>query len=122
MRNKKINGYKLIYAPSHPKSFSGGWYFEHIIIIENKINRYLESWETVHHINEIKTDNSLDNLFLCSRIEHDKAHDMKTVSKYKLKPSWIGKECVKCKNLFYGPPHIIRKRRRCSVSCRSPKR
>lgn len=121
MSRKKINGYILIKKTDHPKSFRGGWYFEHIIVMEEYLNRYLEPWETVHHINEIKTDNSLDNLFVCSRIEHDKAHDMKSVSKYKLKTSWIGKECVKCLEMFYGPPHIIKKRKRCNVSCKSPK-
>lgn len=121
MSQKTINGYIVIKAPNHPKKIKGGWYFEHIIVIENYLGRHLNSWETVHHINEIKTDNSLDNLFVCSRIEHDKAHDMKSVSKYKLKPNWIGKECIKCKQYFYGPPYIVRKRRRCNVSCRSPK-
>lgn len=121
MSRKKVNGYNLVKAPSHPKQFSGGWYFEHIIIIEEYLGRHLYPWETIHHINEIKTDNSLDNLFVCSRIEHDKAHDMKSVSKYKLKPNWVGKECIKCKQIFYGPAYIIRKRKRCNVSCRPPK-
>lgn len=122
MRQKRVNGYIIVKCPDHPKSFKNGWYFEHIIIIEEHLGRRLHSWETVHHINEIKTDNSLDNLFVCSRIEHDKAHDMKTVSRYKLKPSWDGKECIKCGEFFYGPPHIVRKRKRCSSSCKAPKR
>jgi hypothetical protein len=121
MQEKWLNGYIIVQSPDHPKSFSKGWYFKHILIVEKHLERRLETWETVHHINEIKTDNSLDNLFVCSRIEHDKAHDMKSVSKYKLKTSWSGKECIKCGQYFYGPPYIIRKRKRCSASCKRPK-
>lgn len=66
-------GYVLIKVPEHPKNFNG-WYYEHRLIIEKKFNRVIEDWETVHHINHDKTDNRLINLFLCSRIEHNKAH------------------------------------------------
>jgi hypothetical protein len=74
-RNRKISkeGYVLIYVPEHPKSFKG-WYYEHRLIIEKQLNRIINDWETIHHINNDKTDNRLINLFLCSRLEHNKAH------------------------------------------------
>jgi len=74
-RDRKISreGYMLVKVAEHPKSFKG-WYYEHRLIIEKQINRVLDDWETVHHINENKIDNRLINLFLCSRIEHNKAH------------------------------------------------
>ena len=74
-RNTKVSkeGYILVYVPEHPKAFKG-WYYEHRLIIEKKIGRILETSETIHHINENKEDNRLNNLFLCSREEHDKAH------------------------------------------------
>jgi hypothetical protein len=74
-RDRKISreGYMLVKVAEHPKSFKG-WYYEHRLIIEKQINRVLDDWETVHHINEDKIDNRLINLFLCSRIEHNKAH------------------------------------------------
>jgi hypothetical protein len=68
------NGYVLVYAPFHPKSFGGGWYYLHRMIIECQVNRVLQSWETVHHISENKEDCSLRNLFACSRQEHDKVN------------------------------------------------
>ena len=74
-RNKMVGreGYVLINIPEHPKSFNG-WYYEHRLMMEKHYNRILEEWESVHHINEIKTDNRLVNLFLCSIEEHKKAH------------------------------------------------
>lgn len=36
----------------------------HRIIAENKLNRYLQKEEYVHHINENKLDNSTDNLLI----------------------------------------------------------
>lgn len=67
------NGYVLVFAPEHPKSFGGGWYYEHRLVAEKKIGRILKSWETVHHISGNKTDNTWDNLFICTRKEHDRA-------------------------------------------------
>lgn len=74
-REKSIHpsGYVLVHVPEHPKSFHGGWYYEHRLVIEKLFGRVLGSWETVHHLNENKTDNSLDNLFCCTRDEHDYA-------------------------------------------------
>ena len=66
-------GYILIKIPEHPKSFKG-WYYEHRLVIEKKLDRILEVWETIHHVNENKTDNRIENLFLCTREQHNKAH------------------------------------------------
>lgn len=74
-RDRKVSpdGYVLIKVPEHPKSFRG-FYYEHRLTVEKQINRILNDWETIHHINEDKEDNRLINLFLCSRSEHNKAH------------------------------------------------
>lgn len=71
-RPQKIsdNGYILVYAPMHPKSFDGGWYYAHRIVMEAVFGRLLESYETVHHISEDKTDCSTDNLIVCYEDDH----------------------------------------------------
>jgi len=49
---------------------------EHCVIMEKYIGRKLTKAERVHHINEDKADNRLENLFLCeSQQEHMKVHN-----------------------------------------------
>lgn len=67
------SGYVLVWIPEHPKSFSGGWYYEHRLAGEKQVGRILRSWETIHHISGDKTDNSWPNLFVCTRREHNRA-------------------------------------------------
>jgi hypothetical protein len=111
-----LNGYVLVES-RHPKSF-GGQYFEHILVAEIHLGRHLKDWETVHHINEIKDDNRVENLFVCSRREHDKAHGMRNVSFVKLHQKWISKNCTACGREFFGPPHIINKKKKCNSQCK----
>ena len=58
-------GYVLIRCPNHPRMTQSGKYvFEHILVMEQKLGRFLEKGEKVHHRNLIKSDNSPKNLEL----------------------------------------------------------
>ena len=46
----------------------------HRLVIENKIGRRLKTDEVVHHINENKLDNRIENLELMTREEHTSHH------------------------------------------------
>jgi hypothetical protein len=64
-------GYVGIYAPSHPRATDNNLYvFEHILVVEECLGRYLENSEQVHHLNRIKSDNRSDNLILCASGAH----------------------------------------------------
>jgi len=79
-RQFDYKGYVLIKVPEHPKSFRGGWYYEHRLLAEKYLGRLLETYETVHHLNENKSDNTELNLFVCTRTEHNYAHALTLVA------------------------------------------
>ncbi|AST15299.1 HNH endonuclease [Streptomyces phage Samisti12] len=74
------DGYVLVFAPEHPKSFNGGWYYEHRMVFEARLGRLLDSTETVHHIG-CKTDNTRKNLFLCSWEEHERLNRQEALTR-----------------------------------------
>lgn len=56
----------MIYQKVHPriKNSKGGYVFEHILVMEEYLGRYLHSDENIHHKNGVKDDNSVINLEL----------------------------------------------------------
>lgn len=77
------NGYVEVYCPEHPKAKSRKYVYEHILVMEKQLGRYLAPDEVVHHINEIKTDNRLENLRLMTNSEHVALHGYKSKGKSK---------------------------------------
>lgn len=67
------NGYRYLYVPGHPHAHKN-MYQEHRLIMEQKIGRYLNSSEIIHHINGNKLDNRIDNLVITNRSEHASGH------------------------------------------------
>ena len=78
-------GYKIRILIPHNKNVSNGWVDskgyrqikingknirEHRYIMERHLNRKLNIDEDVHHINECKTDNRIENLQLISHSNH----------------------------------------------------
>lgn len=77
-RGGKINrkdGYVLVYSPNHPFSDKSNYVFEHRVVMENMIKRFLRPEEKVHHKNGVRNDNRIDNLeLLPSQSEHARKH------------------------------------------------
>lgn len=74
MRIRVANGYRAVYCPSHPSAWPNGYVYEHRLVVEKRIGRLLQPGEVVHHRNEVRDDNSDDNLELLSTLDHMRHH------------------------------------------------
>lgn len=63
-------GYIMVYEPEHPNKSFSGWQYEHRLVVEQALGRYLRSDEHVHHINGVKDDNRIENLEAMDGIAH----------------------------------------------------
>ena len=54
--------YKFVFCPGHPGVNSKGYIYEHILVVEKMLGRFLKSEEVVHHIDENKSNNIPNNL------------------------------------------------------------
>ena len=72
-----INGYAYLYSPNHPNKIFGRYVQEHRLVMEKKIGRLLSKQEIVHHKDENTLNNSIDNLEIVTRAEHNKIHKTK---------------------------------------------
>jgi hypothetical protein len=71
-KNINHNGYIVVYCSEHPYRNNHNYVFEHRLVIEKNIGRYLKPTEVIHHINGVKTDNRIENLKLMPKKEHDR--------------------------------------------------
>jgi len=67
-------GYILVLSPGHPRAHKGdpgGYVYEHVLVAEKKIGRYLTPFERVHHIDSDPGNNAPENLLI---LPGDKEH------------------------------------------------
>lgn len=90
-------GYNKILVHNHPNADKKGYYYEHKLVMEKFLGRYLTKVETVHHIDGNKLNNNINNLELFNNTgEHSKFHRDKDKWKFSKKEDNIDK-CINLK-------------------------
>jgi hypothetical protein len=57
----------MIRVPDHPRARASKYVFEHILVAEELLGRFLEADESIHHRNGVRDDNRPENLELWTR-------------------------------------------------------
>ncbi|KKN90816.1 hypothetical protein LCGC14_0223990 [marine sediment metagenome] len=82
------DGYIQIRCTTHPRAHQSGYVFEHILVMEEHLGRYITLDEKIHHIDYDKSNNNIGNLAL---LESRSAHNKIVKSLYNLIPKLLDK-------------------------------
>lgn len=84
IRYNQCGGYTQIivddYHPRKKNRKGGNYIFEHILVMEKNIGRFLQNHEIVHHIDKNKQNNSIENLHLFSGKDNKESSQMRNAA------------------------------------------
>ena len=70
----KKGDYLYAVVPDHPNRTRNNYVLLHRVVMENHLGRLLTEDEVVHHLNEDKKDNRIENLEVMTKEEHNRHH------------------------------------------------
>lgn len=71
---RKDSGYIMVHCPDHPHADRHGDVPEHRLVVEENLGRLLTRDEVVHHRNQVKDDNRIENLQVMIEADHLRLH------------------------------------------------
>lgn len=74
LRIVKKGDYLYAVVPDHPNRTKSNYVLHHRVVMENHLGRLLTENEVVHHLNEDKKDNRIENLEVMTKEEHGRHH------------------------------------------------
>ena len=83
---RRVQGYIAVFMPGHPAAQVHGYVFEHRLLMESILGRFLDPSEYVHHINHVRDDNRAENLALMSKSQHSSHHTTDLWRSGRMKP------------------------------------
>ena len=93
------DGYKFVYVKDHPRAKRRNGMYEHILVMEQELGRFLFSGEVIHHIDGNKSNNNLENLMLFSSDgDHREFHNFMTKIRVCKNIDYV--RCGICKKYF----------------------
>jgi len=103
--NNMINNYVEITVKDHPKKRPNGCVYEHILVAEKFLGRYLTDEEVVHHIDHNRNNNDILNLMIFkSQADHARYHSNSYSNINTINNIWscnkLIKICKHCNNEF----------------------
>ena len=110
--------YNYCIVRDHPNRTKNSYVLHHRAVVENHLGRLLGADEVVHHKNENKKDNRIENLEVLSASEHTRLH------KSEVGRTLLELKCPECSNIFVREKrqtHVGKKDGKftcCSRSCR----
>ena len=92
------SGYWTVHNPTHPRALKIGRVWEHLLIMEKHLGRYIQKSEPIHHIDFNRQNNKIENLYLCkNNSEHQRVK--KTLNE--IVGKLVNKGIIKFKNGKY---------------------
>lgn len=109
--------YNYAVVPEHPNSTINGYVLEHRVVMENYLGRLLDDDEVVHHVDDNKKHNDIENIELCLKGVHERYHGIVHGRKM------AALKCPECKKIFIRPKNqtFLQKSNEYNCCCHSCK-
>lgn len=105
------NGRRVVYFGKKDRQYHSRY------IMEQHLGRKLEKREQVHHIDENKLNDDIDNLQVMDIREHARHHSTGKI--YPSRRTRVVKGCLVCKDEMMVKPSRLERKKFCSVKCKN---